>query len=302
MTDARGNGRSWSGVFTALVTPFDETGSVDRTAVRRLVRRQLEAGVAGVVAGATTGEGVTLEPDEQEELVEVVVAEVEEQDSGAAVLAGISVSGTADAARRARRLRRAGADALLVAAPGYNRPTQNGLALHFRSVADEGELPVMLYNVPSRTAVNLAPVTVLELASDPRFVGVKEASGDLNAAAEILRGRPPGFSVLSGEDSLALPVVALGGDGVVAVISNEVPEATVELVRAATAGERERAAGLHARLLPLMRANFLETNPIPVKWAVQEMGLASGRLRPPLTPLSECHHAELGAALEEALA
>ncbi|HEV8267442.1 MAG TPA: dihydrodipicolinate synthase family protein, partial [Thermoanaerobaculia bacterium] len=168
---------------------------------------------------------------------------------------------------------------------------------HFRAVADAGALPVVAYNVPGRTGVNMMPETVLALAEDARFVAVKEASGSLDQACEILRARPPRFAVLSGEDSLALPMVACGAEGVIAVVSNEAPALLVELVSAALAGDRTRAAALQARLFPLMRANFRESNPIPVKWALQRLGLCGGALRLPLVPLSPAHH----AAVEDAL-
>jgi 4-hydroxy-tetrahydrodipicolinate synthase len=168
------------------------------------------------------------------------------------------------------------------------------------AVADAGQLPVVVYNVPGRTGVNMLPDTVLELARDPRIAGVKEASGSLDQACEILRARPAGFSVLSGEDSLALPIVACGGDGVIAVVSNEAPALLVELVASALAGDRPKAAALQARLLPLMKANFRESNPIPVKWALERLGLVGGALRLPLVPLSPAHHAPLEEALKAA--
>jgi 4-hydroxy-tetrahydrodipicolinate synthase len=286
------------GVFTALVTPFSAEGRVDETALRRLVERQLEAGVAGLVPVGTTGESATLDPDEHQRVVEVTVEAARASRRPARVIAGCGSNDTRKAAALARRCRATGADALLVVTPYYNKPKQDGMVAHFRAVADAGELPVVLYNVPGRTGVNLAAETVLELAADPRFVAVKEASADLEQAARILRDRPPGFALLSGEDSLTLPLIALGGDGVIAVVSNQAPALLVELVEAALAGQRERAAALHARLLPLMKANFLEPNPVPVKWALARMGLIGNHLRLPLTPLSQ----GLEAALEEALA
>lgn len=289
-----------SGVFTALVTPFTAKGEVDEEALRRLVRRQIEGGVAGLVPAGTTGEGATLEPDEHERVVAVTVEEARRASRPVQILAGAGTNSTRKTCDLARRCEEAGADALLVVTPYYNKPTQEGLLQHFRAVADAVRLPIVLYNVPGRTGVNLLPKTTLELAGDPRFVGVKEASGNLEQAGEILRSRPETFAVLSGEDSLTLPMVAMGGDGVISVVSNEAPELFVELVAAATSGDRERAAALHARLFPLMRANFVETNPIPVKWAVARMGLMEDQLRPPLTPLSPQHHATVEAALEEA--
>ena len=170
---------------------------------------------------------------------------------------------------------------------------------HFRAIADAVSLPVVVYNVPGRTGCNLLPQTVLELALDPRFVAVKEASGNLDQVAEILRGRPDRFAVISGEDSLTLPIVAMGGDGVIAVVSNEAPALLVRLVEAALAGARDEAARLHARLFPLMKANFLESSPIPVKWALGRLGLIEPHLRLPLTPLSKSMEAKMEAVLAE---
>ena len=282
--------RRLEGVFTALVTPFTAGGAVDEEAVRRLARRQIAGGVAGLVPVGTTGEAATLDADEHQRVVELVVAEARAASRPVEVIAGCGSNDTRRAVDLARRCRDAGADALLVVTPYYNKPTQAGLLAHFRHLADAVDRPVVLYNVPGRTGCNLLPETVLELAADERFWGVKEASGNLDQVSAILRERPQGFAVLSGEDSLTLPVVALGGDGVVAVVSNEAPELLVELVAAAAGGERERAAALHAQLVPLMKANFCESNPIPVKWAMARLGLAEAGLRLPLLPLEERFH------------
>jgi 4-hydroxy-tetrahydrodipicolinate synthase len=240
---------------------------------------------------------VTLEPDEHQRVVEIAVEESRAGGKGTLVVAGCGSNDTRKSQKLAERCRKAGADALLVVTPYYNKPTPRGLLEHFRAVADAGALPVVAYNVPGRTGVNMMPETVLALAEDARFVAVKEASGSLDQACEILRARPPRFAVLSGEDSLALPMVACGAEGVIAVVSNEAPALLVELVSAALAGDRTRAAALQARLFPLMRANFRESNPIPVKWALQRLGLCGGALRLPLVPLSPAHH----AAVEDAL-
>ena len=286
------------GVFTALVTPFDASGAFDEAAHRRLVRRQIDAGVAGVVPCGTTGEAATMSPEEHEQVVRTTAEEA--RGSSVRVIAGCGTNDTRRTAELASRCARAGADALLVVTPYYNKPTPAGLLAHFRAVADAAPLPIVLYNVPGRTGVNMLPETVLELAKDPRFAGVKEASGSLEQACEILRGRPSHFSVLSGEDALALPIVACGGDGVIAVVSNEAPQLLFELVSAALCGDRPHASALQARLLPLMRANFKESNPIPVKWAMERLGLCGGTLRLPLVPLSPAHHRTVESALEEA--
>ena len=293
------------GVFTALVTPFRADGSLDEEALRRVVRHQIAGGVAGVVPVGTTGEAVTLSPDEHVRVVEVTVDEVGRAarhpggQRPVRVIAGAGTNDTKKTVQLARRCEQAGADAVLIVTPYYNKPKQDGLVAHFRAVADGVSVPVVLYNVPGRTACNLAAETVLELAQDPRFIAVKEASGNLDQVTEILRGRPERFAVIAGDDALALPICALGGDGVIAVVSNEAPALLVRLVEAALAGDRAEAARLHARLHPLMKANFLESSPIPVKWAVARIGLCEGHLRLPLTPLSPSLQPKMEAILAE---
>ena len=297
MTSPKPESARLRGVFTALITPFTDAGEVDEFALRRLVRRQIEGGVAGLVPCGTTGEAVTLDEGEHERVVAIVAEEARRAPRPVRVIAGCGSNDTRRSRKLAKQCGKAGADALLVVTPYYNKPTPKGLIEHFKAVADAGELSVVLYNVPGRTGVNMLPETVLGLAEDPRFIAVKEASGSLDQACEILRSRPSGFSVLSGEDSLALPMVACGADGVIAVVSNEAPRSFSELVEAGLRGERARAASLQARLFPLMRANFRESNPIPVKWAMERLGLCGGALRLPLVPLSPSHH----GAVEEAL-
>jgi 4-hydroxy-tetrahydrodipicolinate synthase len=286
-----------SGVFTAIVTPFRDDGSVDEAGLRRLVKRQIAGGVAGLVPCGTTGEAVTLDLEEHERVVAVVVEEARAAARLVHVIAGCGSNDTRKSQDLAERCRRAGADALLVVTPYYNKPTPKGLVAHFLAVADAGLLPVIPYNVPGRTGVNMQPETVLELAKDPRIVAVKEASGSLDQACEILRGRPDGFAVLSGEDSLAIPMIACGADGVIAVVSNEAPGLYVEAIGAALVGNRARASELQAQLFPLMKANFRESNPIPVKWALERLSLIGGALRLPLVPLSPAHHVAIEGAL-----
>jgi len=291
---------SFSGVYTALVTPFQEDGALDESGLRRLVRRQIAGGVAGLVPCGTTGEAVTLDPDEHGRVVAAVVEEARAATRRVRVIAGCGSNDTKKSQDLAERCRRAGADALLVVTPYYNKPTPRGLVAHFRAVADAGGLPVVLYNVPGRTGLNMLPETVLELAKDPRIVAVKEASGSLDQACEILRARPAGFAVLSGEDSLAVPMIACGAEGVIAVVSNEAPALYAELIAAALEGDRARAAELQARIFPLMKANFRESNPIPAKWALERLGLVGGALRLPLVPLSPAHHKPMEEALTAA--
>jgi 4-hydroxy-tetrahydrodipicolinate synthase len=290
----------FSGVFTAIVTPFRDDGAVDEAGLRRLARRQIAGGVAGLVPCGTTGEAVTLDADEHERVVAIVVEEARASSRRVAVIAGCGSNDTRKSQGLADRCRRAGADALLVVTPYYNKPTPKGLVAHFLAVADAGRLPLVLYNVPGRTGLNMQPDTVLELAKDPRVVAVKEASGSLDQACEILRARPAGFAVLSGEDSLAIPMIACGAEGVIAVVSNEAPGLYVEAIAAALAGNRARASELQAKIFPLMKANFRESNPIPVKWALERLGLIGGALRLPLAPLSPQHHAPLEDALRAA--
>ena len=285
------------GVFTALVTPFDEAGGLDEPALRALVRAQIAGGVAGLVPAGTTGEGATLAPDEHRRLVEIVVEEARRAPRRVRVFAGAGSNDTRHACALAVSARAAGADGLLVVTPYYNKPTQSGMRAHFTAVAEAGGLPVLLYNVPGRTGVNLLPETVLALAEHEIFWGVKEASGQLEQASQILAARPASFAVLSGDDGLTLPMIALGADGVVSVASNAAPAEMTELVEAALAGERERAVRVHRRLTPLFRACFVESNPIPVKWAVWRLGLVDDRLRLPLEPASPATRRTMAAAL-----
>jgi 4-hydroxy-tetrahydrodipicolinate synthase len=287
----------FGGVGTALVTPFTHDGGLDESAVRRLARRQIEGGVAALVPMGTTGEAVTVTADEHRKVVAWCAEEADAAERPVRVIAGCGSNSTGKTIEYARLCAAAGADALLVVTPYYNKPPQRGLADHFRAVADAVDLPVVLYNVPGRTGSNLLPETVLELAEDRRFVAVKEASGNLDQVSAILAHRPDGFAVLSGEDSLTLPIVALGGAGVIAVISNQAPDLLVELVDRARAGDRDGAAALHARLLPLMKANFVESNPIPVKWAMARLGLMDGFVRPPLAELDGRFHGPMEEAL-----
>lgn len=287
----------FSGVYTALVTPFTSSGDLDEASLRVMVKRQIAGGVAGLVPCGTTGESVTLDPEEHVRVVEIAVEEARTAGRDVTVIAGCGSNDTRKSTKLASLCKKAGADALLAVTPYYNKPTPAGLKAHFMAIAEAGELPVILYNVPARTGVNMLPDTVLDLARDARIAGVKEASGNLEQACEILRGRPEGFSVLSGEDSLALPMVACGAEGVIAVISNEAPATYSALIAAALAGERKKAAALQMKLFPLMKANFRESNPLPVKWAMSRLGLCGGTHRLPLVPLSTTQHAAVEMAL-----
>jgi len=288
---------SFRGVMTALVTPMKD-GAVDEPALRGLVRHQIAAGIAGLVACGSTGEAATLTAAEQARVVRIVV---DEAAGRVPVVAGVGArsthGGIADAVRGAE----AGADGLLVVTPAYNKPTQDGLLAHFRAIADACDLPVVLYNVPGRTACDMKPATVAALAEHPRVVAHKEATGDLTRAADVRRIVPADFALLSGDDFTYLPFIAAGGDGCISVLSNVAPAELVALDAAAREGRRDAALAAHLRLLPLMHALFVESNPIPVKTAAAWLGLIPrAELRLPLTPLTDPGADALEAALLEA--
>ena len=271
----------WAGCGTALVTPFTASGAVDEAAVRRLARRQMDGGVHFLVPCGTTGESPTLSHAEKVRVVELVVDET----SGAVpVLAGAGGYDTRAAIDLVRDLGRAGATGILSVTPYYNKPTPEGLFRHYGAIADATDLPIVLYNVPGRTACNIAPATLLRLVEIANVVGVKEASGDLGQICEICRTVPDDFCVLSGDDAFTLAVMALGGTGVISVTSNEAPGAMAALVDQAAAGDFTTARATHERLLPLMQVNFIESNPIPVKAAMAELGLLDLHYRLPMAP------------------
>ncbi len=277
------------GALTALVTPFTPDGDLDEAAFRRLVRWQILAGINGLVPCGTTGEAPTLTSEERERLIALTVEAAAERPSRerVAVVAGTGTNDTAATIRATRRAAELGADAALVVAPYYNRPDARMLEAHYRAVADEGDLPLVVYNVPSRTGTNVDADTFLRLAQHPRVVAVKEASGNIEQIARICRERPRDVAVLAGDDAWTLPILALGGDGVVSVASNEIPGELVALCDAARAGDWEAARRLHERWLPLFLANFRGApNPVPVKAALRLMGLLeSDAVRSPLLPL-----------------
>ena len=280
---------SWRGTFTALVTPFQSDGSVDFGALERLITRQIEGGVEGIVPCGTTGESATLTNDEKLRVIEVSKKFSKDR----LIIAGAGGNATDAVVRFAREAVEAGADALMSVVPYYNRPNQEGLYRHFTTIADEVDIPLFAYDVPARTGASLLPATVKRLAAHPNVRGIKEASGDLSKISQIFEDRPDGFRVLSGDDHLALPIAALGGDGVVSVVSNEVPMLMSSMVKKALEGRIEQARELHFRLLPLMRANFVDTNPIPAKAALAMMGLIEEQYRLPLTPLADAERRRL---------
>lgn len=269
----------FGGVMTALVTPFESSGGVDQKALKALTAWQVESGIHGLVPCGTTGEGATLRPEEHEQVVATVVETV---GGRIPVIAGCGTNDTRTTVEGARRAARAGADALLVVSPYYNKPNPSGMEGHYRAVTESVGIPVVVYNVPGRTGQNLGAALILRLAKIPGVAGVKEASGNLEQLAEILEGRPEGFSVLSGDDALAMPAGALGADGLISVVSNEAPAEAAAMMGAVARGDFDTARQLHFRLLPLMRANFLETNPVPVKAAMAMLGRCRGDVRLPL--------------------
>jgi len=284
------------GCGTALVTPFTDGGEVDYPALRARVEWQIAERIDFLVPCGSTGEAQTLDDSERERVVAVVV---ETAAGRVPVMAGATSNDTARATAEARRMCRLGADYILTATPYYNKPTQAGLFRHFTAIADASTKPICLYNVPGRTAVNLQPAVTLQLAEHPNVMGIKEASGDLAQVMQILRGRPERFAVLSGDDWLTLAIVAAGGDGLVSVASNEMPGPMRALVHLMLAGDVEKARDWHYRLLPLMDANFLETNPAPVKAALALTGRIRNVLRLPLVPVTEKTRTAMAATLKD---
>lgn len=289
------------GAITALVTPFTADGAIDETAFRRLVRWQVMAGIDGLVPCGTTGESPTLSSAEREWLIGTTVEVVAERASRGRipVIAGTGTNDTAATIAATRRAAELGADAALVVAPYYNRPDSRMLEAHFRAVADAGDLPIVVYNVPSRTGANVDAATFLRLAEHPRVIAVKEASGNLEQIARICRDRPRDVAVLAGDDAWTLPVLALGGDGVVSVAANEIPGELVALCAAARAGDWDAARRTHERWLPLFLANFVGApNPVPAKAALQLMGLLdSDAVRAPLLSMDPDGRAALAVTL-----
>ena len=286
------------GCATALVTPFKRDGAIDEERLRALIGYQIAGGVRLLVPCGTTGESATMSEEEDQHVIKLTI---EAARGRARVIAGTGSNSTAAAIEYSRAARALGVDAVLVVAPYYNKPTQDGMYTHFRHVAEAvNDLPVVIYNVPGRTSSNIAATTALRLAHDVgNIVAIKEASGDLGQIMGILRERPVGFRVLSGDDSLTLALVALGADGLISVASNEAPALMSQMVTLALAGEWAEAQKLHYRLLPLMEANFIESSPGPVKAALSMMNLIEENLRLPLVPVGEKTRARLREVLGE---
>jgi 4-hydroxy-tetrahydrodipicolinate synthase len=286
---------TFSGSFVAMVTPF-KNGKIDEAKVRELVEMHVAGGTDGLIPCGTTGESPTLSHDEHRRLVELVV---EAASRRITVIAGTGSNATSEAIDLTKHAERAGANGALVVSPYYNKPTQEGLYRHFRAVADSVQIPIIVYNIASRTAVNIETATMARLARDCRNIaGVKEASGSLDQMAQVIAACGPGFTVLSGDDNLTLPLMAIGGHGVISVIANILPRETADMVHAALDGDWKRARELHYKLLPLARAAFLETNPIPIKEAMAMAGMLTAEFRLPMCPMGEANRETLRGILK----
>ncbi len=289
MTEIKGCG-------TALVTPFTTDNKVDFEAYQRLVEWQIESGIDFLVPCGTTGESVTLS---EEEYLKVIRTCVETSSKAVPVVAGAGTNNTEHAIHLARAAQKAGADAILSVTPYYNKPTQEGIFQHFRAIAQALSIPVVFYNVPGRTGTNIATETQHRLAEEDGILGVKEASGSLDQIMEVLAGRPSSFLVLSGDDSIAFAVASLGGEGVISVASNLIPAEMTQMISLVAQGRLEEARTLHFRYLNLMNLNFIESNPIPVKYALSQMGRMQEIYRLPLCPMADGNKEKMNRKLEK---
>ncbi len=285
----------WTGCGTALVTPFRRDLSLDEEALRKLVRRQIEAGIDFLVPCGTTGESPTLSRSEHLRVVEITL---EEAKGKVPVVGGAGGYNTHEVCELAREIERLGADGILSVTPYYNKPTQEGLYQHYKTIAAAVRIPIILYSVQGRTGINLEPATVVRLAQIENIAAIKEASGSLSQIATILNLIPPGFTVFSGDDSVTIPVIALGGHGVISTAANEIPAEMGQLARACLRGDYEVARQIQKRYLPLMNVNFVESNPIPVKAAMALMGLLEPVYRLPMTPPSAANLERIEKVLE----
>ncbi|MDO6562534.1 4-hydroxy-tetrahydrodipicolinate synthase [Amphritea sp. 1_MG-2023] len=284
-----------TGSIVALVTPMNSNGEVDWDALDKLVDFHLEKGTDSIVAVGTSGESATLNCDEHCQVIKRVVDRV----AGAIpVIAGTGANSTQEAIELTQAAKNVGVDACLLVTPYYNKPTQEGLFLHFKTIAEAVDIPQILYNVPGRTACDMLPETVLRLADIPNIIGIKEATGDLDRAKTLIEAAPKEFAIYSGDDGTAVELMLLGGDGNISVTANVAPAQMGELCRLAIAGEVDAARAMQASLMPLHTAMFVEANPIPVKWAVAEMGLIGLGIRLPLTVLTEQYHQQVREALQ----
>jgi 4-hydroxy-tetrahydrodipicolinate synthase len=285
----------FGGAIVAIVTPF-RNGKVDEQALRKLIEEQIAAGTDGIAPCGTTGESTTLSHEEHDRVIEMTIDAVRKR---IPVIAGTGSNSTAEALRLTRHAWEAGADGALLVCPYYNRPTQEGLYQHYRTIAEEVPIPIIIYNIPGRTGTNLLPETLARLAEIRNIVGVKEASGSLKQMSDVIRLCGSDFDVLSGDDIFTLPLLAIGGKGVISVISNVVPADMAEMVDVFAAGDLEGARALHYRMAPLIDVLFIETNPIPVKAALAMMGKIEYELRLPLCRMSEKNEGTLKKAMQD---
>jgi len=286
----------YEGVFTALVTPFTQEGKLDEQALRRLVDFQIAEGIDGLVPVGTTGESPTLDAEESEAVIRITV---EQARGRVPVIAGAGSNSTDKAIHLSQAAKKLGANATLQVAPYYNKPTPEGFYRHFAAIADAVDLPMVIYNIAGRTGKNIENPTMLKLAAHRNVVAVKEASGDINQMMNLIAQKPADFDVLSGDDNLAFPLIALGGKGVISVASNLVPGRMKEFIGAALKGQWDKARELHYKLLPLFKAIFIETNPIPIKAALAMKGMMQEVYRLPMCPLGAENRKTLAAALRE---
>lgn len=284
------------GTITALVTPFDKRGAVDEPALRSLVDFQIEQGINGLLPCGTTGESPTLNYAEHNQVIDIVIDQAKGR---VPVVAGTGSNSTQEAIDLTRHAKKAGANYSLQVAPYYNKPTQKGFYEHFIAVAEAVDIPLILYNIPGRTGKNIETKTVLKLAEHKNIAGVKEASGDINQMMDVLQQRPDGFTVLSGDDNLTFPLMALGGDGVISVASNVIPREVGEMVNLAMEGRWEEARRRHFHLLSLFKAMFIETNPIPVKTALAMKGMMEEAFRLPMCTMELENRSKLHKVLQQ---
>lgn len=283
----------FKGAIVAIITPF-KNGKVDEEALRKLIEFQIENGTSGIVPCGTTGESATLTHEEHDRVIEITIDAVKKR---IPVIAGTGSNSTAEALRLTKHACEAGADGALIVCPYYNRPTQEGLYQHYKAIAEEVPIPIVVYNIPGRTGVNLNPDTLARLAKIPNIVGVKEAAGSIKQMSDIIGLCDPDFDVLSGDDAFTLPLLALGGKGIISVISNVAPADMAEMVSAFEAGDLEKARRLHYKMIPLIDSLFVETNPVPVKAALSMMGMIEYELRLPLCKLTQGSYDRLKKAM-----
>jgi 4-hydroxy-tetrahydrodipicolinate synthase len=285
------------GSLVAIVSPMFEDGSLDLDALRRLIDWHVAEGTDGIVVVGTTGESPTVDFDEHCQLIR---STVQHTDGRVPVIAGTGANSTSEAIELQAFAKRAGADLCLSVVPYYNKPTQEGLYRHFKAIAEAVDIPTLMYNVPGRTVCDMQNDTVVRLAQVPNIVGIKDATANLERGADLIRRAPKGFTIYSGDDGTALPLMLMGGDGVISVTANVAPRLMHDLCAAAFAADLAKAQGLNNKLLGLHRHLFVEANPIPVKWVLQEMGMVQSGIRLPLTPLSSSFHDLLRGAMEQA--